>query len=140
MLKLKILSVGKSKETWLEDAMQEYAKRLKPYLSIEWLWAKDNSQLVDWAKKESSVICLDPAGRLLTSEQFATFIEQAWEKGGSRLTFIIGGAEGLPMELKTHSPLISLSPLTFTHQITRLVLIEQIYRAIEIKRGSPYHK
>lgn len=140
MLKLKILSVGKTKEKWLEDAFQEYLKRLKPFVQVECLWAKDTPQLVEWAQKESFPICLDPTGRLLSSEAFADFITQQWEKGGSRLTLIIGGAEGLPFELKEKSLLLSLSPLTFTHQITRLVLIEQIYRTIEIKRGSQYHK
>ena len=140
MLKLKILSIGKTKESWLEEALGEYAKRLKSHMMIEWVWAKDNSQLIEYANKESTVICLDPIGKLLTSEQFAVFFDQLWEKGGSRLTVVIGGADGLPNEFKQKYPLISLSPLTFTHQITRLILIEQIYRSIEIKKGSNYHK
>ncbi len=140
MLKLKILSVGKTKEKWLEEAFQEYVKRLKPFVHIECAWAKDTPQLIEWTQKEKSFLCLDPAGRLFTSEELAAFLTHQWEKEGSRLTLIIGGAEGLPLELKKHSLLISLSPLTFTHQITRLVLIEQIYRAIEIQRDSPYHK
>lgn len=140
MLKLKILSVGKTKEKWLDEAFGEYQKRLKPLMQIDCQWAKDSSQLLDWALKEPYLICLDPAGRLLSSEQFATLIEQSWDKGGSRLTIVIGGAEGLPLELKQQAQLISLSPLTFTHQITRLVLIEQIYRATEIQKGSHYHK
>ncbi len=140
MLKLKILSVGKTKEKWLDEAFGEYQKRLKPLMQIDCQWAKDSSQLLDWALKEPYLICLDPAGRLLSSEQFATLIEQSWDKGGSRLAIVIGGAEGLPLELKQNAQLISLSPLTFTHQITRLVLIEQIYRATEIQKGSNYHK
>jgi 23S rRNA (pseudouridine1915-N3)-methyltransferase len=140
MLKLKIFSVGKTKEAWLEEAIQEYVKRLKPSVLIEFIWAKDDQQLVDSVKKEPLAICLDPAGRLMTSEELSSFLSQCWEKGGSRLAIVIGGADGLPPELKKHSPLISLSPLTFTHQITRLVLIEQIYRAIEIQKGSQYHK
>lgn len=140
MLKLKILSIGKTKEAWLEEALNEYAKRLKPILAIEWIWAKDNPHLIELVNKEPLVICLDPAGSLMTSEQFAIFLNQSWEKGGSRLAMVIGGAEGLPSELKKKSALISLSPLTFTHQITRLVLIEQIYRATEIIKGSQYHK
>lgn len=140
MLKLKILSVGKTKETWLEEALAEYMKRLKPYMTIETIWAKDDAQLTELVKKETTVIALDPSGRLLTSEQFTSFLAQSWEKGGSRVAFVIGGAEGLPLEVKEHYPLISLSPLTFTHQITRLVLIEQVYRAMEIQKGSRYHK
>jgi 23S rRNA (pseudouridine1915-N3)-methyltransferase len=140
MLKLKILSIGKSKEKWLEEALREYTKRLKPYMTIEWLWAKDNAQLIEWAQKEPLFICLDPAGCLFTSEQFAVFLEQLWEKNRSRLTIVIGGPEGLPPILIQRAQLISLSPLTFTHQMTRLILIEQIYRALEINRGSSYHK
>lgn len=140
MLRLKILSVGKTKEKWLDEAFNEYVKRLKPSVQIACSWAKDTSQLIEWAEKENSLIGLDPNGRSFTSEEFAKFFIQQWEKGGARLTLIIGGAEGLPSELKQKIPLISLSPLTFTHQITRLVLIEQIYRSIEIQKGSHYHK
>ncbi len=139
MLKLNILSVGKTKEKWLDEAFDEYIKRLKPTVQITCCWAKDDEQLVEWASREDLCLALDPQGRLMTSEQFSDYLISAWEKGGSRLAIVIGGALGLPMALK-RLPLISLSPLTFTHQITRLVLIEQIYRAIEINRGSKYHK
>jgi len=140
MIKLKILSVGKTKEKWLNDACNEYIKRLTGSIQIESAWAKDDSQLVEWAQKENGYLCLDPAGRLFSSEEFAHFLIQQWEKGGSRLTLIIGGAEGLPPSIKEKGTAISLSPLTFTHQITRLVLVEQVYRAIEIQKGSQYHK
>lgn len=140
MLKLKIFSVGKTKEKWLDDAFNEYVKRLQHSVQIQCSWAKDNAQLVEWAQKEASYLGLDPAGRLFTSEELTQFLFQQWEKEGSRLTLIIGGAEGLPPEIKQQGNLISLSPLTFTHQITRLVLIEQIYRAVEIHKGSQYHK
>lgn len=140
MLKLKILSIGKTKEKWLDEAFNEYSKRLKPVLQIDCLWAKDNAQLIDWTTKEPGCIALDPGGSLFTSEEFSKFIAQQWEKEGARLTVVIGGADGLPPEIKKRAQLISLSPLTFTHQITRLILIEQIYRAIEIQKGSRYHK
>lgn len=140
MLKLKILSIGKTKEKWLEEACQEYEKRLKAFVHIELLWARDNAQLIDWALKENASFCLDPAGRSLSSEAFSAFLATEWEKGGSRLAIVIGGAEGLPKELKAGKTLISLSPMTFTHQITRLVLMEQIYRAMEIQKGTSYHK
>jgi 23S rRNA (pseudouridine1915-N3)-methyltransferase len=140
MLKLKILSVGKTKEKWLEEAFQEYKKRLQPYLQIEICWAKDSEQLSEWCEKEPRLIALDPQGMLQTSEEFSAYLYHQWEKFGARLAIVIGGAEGLPKEIKNSYPLISLSKLTFTHQLTRLVLIEQVYRAIEINRGSPYHK
>lgn len=140
MLKLSVLSIGKTKESWLEEALQEYTKRLKPYVLIEWKWAKDDEQLISLVEKEGSAICLDPNGQSFTSEHFAAYLQKAWENGGSRVAFVIGGAEGLPDVLKKKYPLFSLSQMTFTHQITRLVLIEQVYRAIEIQRGSQYHK
>lgn len=139
MLKLTILSIGKTKEKWLEEACGEYFKRLKSSVLITYLWARNDAQLIEWAQKEGHYFCLDPAGSLLSSEEFADFLMHSWEKGGSKLAIVIGGAEGLPKELK-QGPLISLSRLTFTHQITRLVLIEQIYRALEIQKGSRYHK
>lgn len=140
MYKIKIFSVGKTKETWLEDALSEYIRRLQPVLAIEFIWAKNDEQLLQLVAKESLVVCLDPNGKLMSSEKFASFLESKLEEGGSRLAFVIGGAEGLPPLLKTSPLQISLSPLTFTHQLTRLVLLEQIYRAFEIIKGSPYHK
>lgn len=140
MLKLKILSVGKTKEKWLDDAFSEYLKRLQSKVQIDLCWAKDDEQLMSWAKKEKGILCLDPQGQTFESEEFSRFIFSEWERNGSQITIVIGGADGLPQELKKHAKLMSLSPLTFTHQMTRLILIEQIYRAVEIQKGSSYHK
>lgn len=139
MLKLKLISVGKTKEEWLDAAIDEYVKRLKPVMAIEFLWVKNDEQLVAAVEKESGVVCLDAAGKQMTSEQFAVFVNKSFEGNGSRLTLVIGGAEGLPPKLKEY-PLISLSLMTMTHQIVRLVLMEQLYRAFEILKGSKYHK
>ena len=140
MYHLRILSIGKTKEPWLEQALDEYLKRLQPVLSVEFVWAKNDLQLVGLASKESALICLDAEGKLMNSAQFSTFILKEFEKAGSHLSLVIGGAEGLPQILKGKYPLISLSPLTFTHQMVRLIVLEQIYRALEIARGSRYHK
>lgn len=140
MLRLKVLSVGKNKEAWLEEAIQLYEKRLKPFMQIEWVWAKNSEQLEQWALQEPGLICLDPAGQQFTSEAFSKFLDAEWERYGARLTFVIGGAEGLPHSLRNRPGNISLSRLTFTHQITRLILIEQIYRAHDLSRGGNYHK
>lgn len=139
MHKIKLISVGKTKEEWLDQAIEEYVKRLKPVATFEFLWAKNNEQLLALVEKESNAVALDAAGQQMTSEEFAVFLNKKLEFGGSRLTLVIGGAEGLPPELKK-LPLISLSPMTMTHQIVRLVLLEQIYRGFEIARGSKYHK
>jgi 23S rRNA (pseudouridine1915-N3)-methyltransferase len=139
MLKIKLFSVGKTKEQWLEDAIDEYLRRLKPTASIEFFWAKNDEQLLQLVEKEPLFICLDPNGKMMTSEQFSSFLISKLEEGGSRLSFVIGGPDGLPPILKK-AFLFSLSPLTLTHQLTRLILLEQIYRAFEIAKGSPYHK
>lgn len=140
MIKIKIISVGKTKESWLESALQEYTTRLSGAVKVDFLIVKDDSQLLELIDKETSPICLDSQGKMFTSEQFASFIQQKIEKNGSRVTFVIGGAEGLPESLKKNYELLSLSPMTFTHQMVRLLLIEQLYRYFEIAKGSPYHK
>lgn len=140
MIKLRILSVGKTKEMWLENALAEYLKRLKPIATIEFLWAKDDKQLIEWVKKEPLVICLDSHGDSMTSEEFAAFLQAKLELGGSRLAWVIGGPEGLPEALKRNECIVSLSAMTLTHQLARLILVEQIYRAFEIIKGTKYHK
>jgi 23S rRNA (pseudouridine1915-N3)-methyltransferase len=140
MYKIKILTIGKTKENWLEEALSEYYKRLKPTAQIEFVYVKDNDQLLSMVEKNDSIVALDACGDQMDSLSFSTFLLQKLEQGGSRLTFVIGGAEGLPAAIKKSYPLVSLSPLTFTHQIARLILVEQIYRAFEIEKGSRYHK
>lgn len=140
MLKLKIISIGKTKEKWLNEAIEEYLKRLSPLLHIEFIWAKNNDHLRDLLDKETSVLCLDAGGKPFNSESFAEFLQVQFVKNKSRLVMAIGGSEGLPEDLKMRYCCISLSPLTMTHQIVRLVLIEQIYRAFEIAKGTQYHK
>lgn len=140
MYRLRIISVNKTKESWLEEAIAEYIKRLQNTVSIEFVWCKNDEQLVALTTKEPLVICLDAAGDSMESERFSRFLIKKFEEGGARLAIVIGGAEGLPPELKMNYPLISLSPMTFTHQVVRLILVEQVYRAFEIARGSKYHK
>ena len=89
------------------------------------------------------MILLDPLGKMCTSELFSEKMYQWLEEGGSRLTFVIGGAEGLPDDLRAREGkqgMLSLGMLTFTHQFARILLMEQIYRASEIRKGSGYHK
>lgn len=140
MYHIKVLSVGKTKESWLQSAIEEYLKRLKSTVKFEFIWAKDDEQLISLSEKETRLVILDPKGSLYTSEKFSQFLVKELERGGSHLAFVIGGADGVPQSLKNRGPLISFSPMTFTHQITRLILIEQIYRGLEIARGSSYHR
>jgi 23S rRNA (pseudouridine1915-N3)-methyltransferase len=141
MYKLKIYSVGKTKDTWLQEALEEYERRLKPVLGFEWILAKTEENLKQLLEKEANFICLDPQGKEFSSEEFSYFLIKELERCRSRLCFVIGGHAGIPLALKTRAgALISLSKLTFTHPITRLILVEQIYRSLEIDKGTAYHK
>jgi 23S rRNA (pseudouridine1915-N3)-methyltransferase len=140
MIKIRLLSPGKIKENWLEEALQEYTKRLAPHASFEYLWSKDEKQFVKQLTQEKRLICLDPKGKEMTSEAFATFFFREIEAGGSSVSLAIGGPDGLPDKVKAAWPLLSLSKMTFTHQMVRLILVEQIFRAFEIRRGSDYHR
>ncbi|NGX51182.1 MAG: Ribosomal RNA large subunit methyltransferase H [Chlamydiae bacterium] len=135
MFKIKIFSPGKTKEPWLRDALAEYEKRLRGEVSIEWMVNCERVQ------KEGAYICLDVEGEDLTSPEFSKFLYKKFERGGSRLNIVIGGPEGVPEELrKNATECISFSKLTFTHQMIRVILLEQIYRAVQIEKGSGYHR
>lgn len=153
-LKVAIRIVGrKSSEKWLETACDMYLQRLRSAnFEVDTMWHKNDDALIkgvstDYENKHT-VVLLDPLGTTCTSEKLADKMYRWLEDGGSRLVFVIGGAEGLPTQLKcdisagkNKGPiLLSLSQLTFTHQFARLVLIEQIYRATEIRKGSSYNR
>lgn len=136
MYLVKIFSIGKHKESWLTQALAEYEKRLTGKARIQWSLFKKENDLETAVSKEKTYHCLDAQGKCYTSEGFSTLIASS-----SNHSFVIGGDKGHVESIKNRSQsLISLSPLTFTHQHTRLILLEQIYRAIEIQRNSDYHK
>ena len=149
-LQVKIRIVGRKNggEKWLDQSYSTYETRLKPTnLDVTTHWHKNDDDLLKNIEadisKNHKVILLDPLGKMCTSEAFSDQMYDWLEVGGSRLTFCIGGAEGLPKELREDtkkSDMLSLSSLTFTHQFARILLMEQIYRASEIRRGSGYHK
>jgi 23S rRNA (pseudouridine1915-N3)-methyltransferase len=141
MIIIKIFSIGKTKEDWLQSALGLYEARLKSSISLEWILPKNDEQLKQFLEKEPNFIYLDPVGKQYSSKEFSVFLMKSIREGRSRLSFVIGGAEGIPISLKAQAKtLVSLSRMTFTHQITRLILVEQIYRAMEIEKGSAYHK
>jgi 23S rRNA (pseudouridine1915-N3)-methyltransferase len=141
IIEIYIYSVGKNKESWLTLALAEYEKRLKTAAKIHWVLCKNDSELEKQVGLESGWIALDPEGKTYTSEAFSSFLLKQVETDGKKLVLVIGSSDGLTPFLKAKAKsLLSLSKLTFTHQITRLVLIEQLYRAIEIGKNSPYHK
>lgn len=143
-----IYSVGKAArdEPWIASAIAEYTRRLRTTLEVECAFVKDDDALLASVSKSTAggaggVLILDERGSQCTSMQFSERLFSSLEAGGSRLSFFIGGADGLPKALKAdRSRLISLSSLTFPHQVARLLLVEQIYRATEIRKGTGYHK
>lgn len=153
---IKIRIVGKEvgsggSDGWLGDAYGMYETRLRGNLDVETIWHKNDpafaAALANDESKGHFVVLLDPMGKTYTSENFAEKFYQWMDMGGSRLSFAIGGAEGLPPSLKAlvyqdksrANPKIatlSLSPMTLTHQFSRVFLLEQIYRASEIRKGK----
>ncbi|MDE3046377.1 MAG: 23S rRNA (pseudouridine(1915)-N(3))-methyltransferase RlmH [Verrucomicrobiota bacterium] len=139
MFKVKIYTIGRLKETWLQEALAEYEKRLSRQIGVEWVLAKNERELTE--KIQSPWIALDVRGELVDSVALSKKLLKLFSHHGSRLNFLIGGSEGIdPLLLEKSAWRWSLSPLTFTHQMTRLILLEQLYRAIEIDSGSAYHK
>ncbi len=139
-MKVQVAAVGKAPKGWVAEGIAEYAERLKSVLSIDWHFFKTDGQLALFVKKQREVVLLDPNGKMVTSEAFSTLFHQKIVQGGATITFVIGGSDGLPEAIKGEGTLLSLSSLTFTHQMVPIILIEQIYRATEIEKGSAYHK
>ena len=143
-----IVVVGKknSVESWIADGYGEYEKRLKPLMNINTVFLKSDEDLVAHVaalvakNKAASIIALDEHGKVMTSREFSKYYYQAVQDGDSHVHFIIGAAEGLPDVIRKKHQTLSLSAMTWTHQMARLLLIEQIYRATEIYKNSSYHK
>ena len=146
-----ILAIGKKHEDWIQPGLDRYEKRLKQPWDVRWELLPHSSLDGQQARQEESerllkrldtstiVVLLDETGKQLDSPTLADYSEQQFNHGKS-ITFIIGGAFGVTEELKTRVDFVwSLSPLVFPHQLVRLILIEQLYRAQEITRGGQYH-
>ena len=159
-MKIKIVTVGKLKEKYLKDGIAEYSKRLSRFANLEMIELADEktpdrasdsenqkilelegTRILSKIGDRDFVIVLAIEGKTLSSEEFSKQLEQAPINGFSTLTFVIGGSLGLSPQVKKRANLsISFGRLTLPHQLMRLVLIEQIYRAFTIQQGSPYHK
>ena len=137
----KIIAIGKIKKFWIKEGIDIYLKRLPGLKVIE---IKDNTQIKEEnsikeiIKKNETLVTLNENGQSFTSKQLA---KKLLNSHNQNITFVIGGASGLSSSLNScASWQLSLSPLTFPHEIARLLLIEQIYRAKTITQGGPYHK
>lgn len=155
MMKIKIVSVGSIKEKFLKDAISEYLKRLTRFAKIEIIEVdetKIQNKSEEQVKKEEGerllkrigqdefVFLLDLKGELITSEVLAQKINDLINKGISPLTFVIGGTLGLSEEVRKRANIkLSISKMTFTHQMCRMIILEQIYRAFKIINNEEYH-
>ena len=128
---IKIICLGNIKETYLKEALQEYQKRISKYTKLE---------IIELRDEKDNIVILDIKGKEYTSEEFATFINKELTLN-SNITFIIGSSHGLDEEIKKlTNKKISFSHLTFPHQLFRVILLEQIYRAFKILNNETYHK
>ncbi|MDN6639309.1 MAG: 23S rRNA (pseudouridine(1915)-N(3))-methyltransferase RlmH [Tetragenococcus sp.] len=159
-MNIKIISVGKLKEKYLVQGIQEYTKRLQAYTKIQLIEVPDEKAPENLTETEMSLVKEKEGKRILakvrdtefvfalaidgknpTSEAFAKQLDQLVTQGKSNLTFVIGGSLGLSTEvLKRSNAQLSFGNMTYPHQLMRLILVEQIYRAFRINRGEPYHK
>lgn len=159
-LNVTIIAVGKLKEAYLVAAIKEYSKRISAYAQLRMVevpdepcpenasetmeisvMAKEAAKILFHIKERDYVIALSIAGKSLDSVQFAEFLDRTSTQGSSSFVFVIGGSLGLhPLVLARSNYQLSFSKMTFPHQLMRVFLIEQIYRAFKIQRGEKYHK
>jgi 23S rRNA (pseudouridine1915-N3)-methyltransferase len=148
-MKLRVLWVGKTKNPHIAKLCADYASRIEHFLPLDIVEVKEpkggmraeSEKILGVLAEADRVVVLDPKGKVFTSEQLAKFVQQHMTSDPRRLTFVIGGYEGLADSVKSRAHLQwSLSPLTFTHDLTRVVLLEQLYRALSIIQNLPYSK
>ena len=144
MLGISVICLGKLKEKYYISACEEYLKRLTAYAKVEVIELPEGSSAAEILKKVKDSAYLIPMcieGEQMSSEGLAHKISAVTNRGVSRITFFIGGSDGLPDEIKSKADLkLSMSKMTFPHHFARVMLLEQIYRAFQINEGGKYHK
>jgi 23S rRNA (pseudouridine1915-N3)-methyltransferase len=139
-VKIVVLAVGKLRDRHVGALCDDYLARARRHLPVEVIEVDDDAALARRWPKEGETIALEPGGVSWTTAELAGQIERRMTHGTRSLTLVIGGADGIPAALVARASLrLSLSALTLPHRIARLVLCEQIYRALTIIRGEPYH-
>ncbi len=159
-MNITIITVGKLKEKYLKEAIEEYSKRLGRYCKLEIIELADEKTPDNASEKEEEaikekegqgilskikdnmfVIAMDLKGKQLTSEEFASYIENLGVMGDSNIAFIVGGSLGISKSVLARANYkLCFSKMTFPHQLFRVMLLEQIYRGFRIMKGEPYHK
>jgi 23S rRNA (pseudouridine1915-N3)-methyltransferase len=143
-MKLKVAWIGKTKEPAVQTLTDEYLKRLSHYAEVEGIALKDESALLRLCAHEArprhSLILLDSRGKQLSSEEFARWLGDYQGRSSSPLLFAVGSADGFSDQARQAATLLlSLGRMTFAHELARVVLLEQLYRAFTILNGYPYH-
>lgn len=159
-MRIDIIAPGRVKERYLRDAIDEYAKRLSRYCKLEIIEVadektpdhasegverqikrKEGERIARHLRQDATVVALAIDGKQLSSEELATKIDRLGLSGVSHIQFVIGGSIGLDDAILSRADLrLSFSRMTFPHQLMRVILLEQIYRAYKINAGEPYHK
>jgi 23S rRNA (pseudouridine1915-N3)-methyltransferase len=160
IVNISIVTVGKLKEKYLKQGIEEYLKRLTAYAKVEVIEVadekapeelsdiemqqvkqKEGERILAKISQDTHVIALAINGKMQSSEELAETLDKLATYGKSKIAFVIGGSLGLSEEvLKRANDKLSFSKMTFPHQLMRLILVEQVYRAFRINRGEPYHK
>jgi 23S rRNA (pseudouridine1915-N3)-methyltransferase len=147
-VKLKIAWIGKTKEAAIQALTDEYLQRISRYAQVEGAALRDEAALVELCGRserakstaKSTLVLMDSRGKEFSSEQFAKFLGDYRERNPLPLVFAIGGADGFSAETKSAAQqTISLGKMTLPHELARVVLLEQVYRAFTILKGHPYH-
>lgn len=159
-MNITVICVGKLKERYLKEAIEEYGKRLSRYCKLEiielndektpdnasekeelMIKEKEGTSILKHIKDNMFVIALAIEGKMISSEELADFIKEQGIRGNSNLAFVIGGSLGLSKEVLSRADYkLSFSRMTFPHQLMRVILLEQAYRGFRIINGEPYHK
>lgn len=154
-MKITVVAPGKIREIWLKEGIDEYKKRLSRYcevkiievadapdtLPLETILQKEGERILQKINPKDYVILLDLGGVSYDSLSFSRFLAERFSLAGAELVFIIGGSSGVSEEVRSRArERICLSPMTFTHQMARLLLLEQCYRSFRISHNEPYHK
>ena len=157
MVKVSFLWVGRTRDADLARGIERYVGRLERYADVsvhvaaeargaagarpEYLAGQEGRALMRKLARRGHLVGLDPHGESLTSETFARALESSLTAGGGHVQFVLGGPDGLSPEVRGRMDrLVSLTPMTLTHEMARLLLLEQVYRAFTILRGGPYHR
>jgi len=151
-LKLRVVWVGKSRDPWVKEVVAEYAGRIRRYAPLELSEARDEkgAEAEEMRRREcerleklvppgATLVLLDERGEQMDSPGLAAYIGRQRDCGTAELVFAIGGAYGFSEEFRRRGRLLALSKMTFTHQMVRVFLLEQIYRAFTILNNEPYH-